>query len=80
MRPIITPKSLTEEEARKLVHTLEQFLTFQQPRIETQPDGAYARYLEQVRDWSKQFRPNDFTGRLARCSLAFPGSADLIET
>ncbi|HUE15289.1 MAG TPA: hypothetical protein VMR25_14055, partial [Planctomycetaceae bacterium] len=64
LRQIITPKCLTEDESRKLLHTVEEFLTHEQARAEAHVGPAYARYLDEIREWSQQFRPNDFAGRL----------------
>jgi hypothetical protein len=70
LREIMLPKSLTDDESRKLLHTLDEFLAHEHLRAETDP--GYARYIEDIRDWSNQFRPNSFAGRLREVCARSP--------
>lgn len=71
LRRTLTLDSLTDEEARKLLHEIQNVLAHQHPSVQAQPESDYARYLKTVREWSNQFRPNSFSGRLRdACSLS----------
>lgn len=60
---IVTPESIAEDESRRLVQAIDDFLEHEETRGSATHDG-HAAYLRNVREWSKLFRPNDFVGRL----------------
>ncbi len=64
LRRLVTPQSLTEEEARKLLQTVDHFLEHEQISGHAQVNELVVAYLANVREWSNLFRPTDFIGRL----------------
>src|SRR5207247_7152422 len=61
---LITPQNLTEDEARKLLQIVDEFLERQQATARAQLNERAAAYIQSVQQWSEIFRPTDFAGKL----------------
>ena len=64
LQQVITPGSVSDREARKLLETINEFTDHQGKGGRGQVDERAKEYVERVHEWSRVFRPTDFSGRL----------------
>ena len=64
LRRIVTPDRITEDEARKLLLTIDDFLERERLRGRTAINDRAFAYLQGVQEWRHLFRPSSFSGRL----------------
>jgi hypothetical protein len=61
---IITPQSVDQDEGRKVLQIVDEFLEREERVDHAQANERAVAYIQSVRAWSNLFRPTDFTGRL----------------
>ena len=64
LRRMVPPGSLIEDETRKLLQVIEDFLEHEQTRGHARVNERAVAYIRGVQEWSDLFRPTDFVGKL----------------
>src|SRR5262249_51593612 len=64
LRRIVTPDVIAEDETRKLLQIVDDFLEREETRGHAQGNEGAVAYIQSVREWSNLFRRTDFSGRL----------------
>jgi hypothetical protein len=61
---VLTSSALQEDEARKLLNAVDEFLAFQEESGGDRINERAIRYIQEVRHWANSFRPSEFDGKL----------------
>ena len=61
---VLTSSALQEDEARKLLNAVDEFLAFQEESGSDRVNERAICYIQDVRLWADSFRPSDFDGKL----------------